>query len=412
MPTEGFPFDGDVAVIDISSFSGKYIGNPRSKSRTAKFFIFLFGLAAAVFVVIVFLWYVVDEATGERYSDLIGNIALGVVILLLAGAIGLVMRDRLRWFAGLETLIAPNEFSADALKRPIPEVGFTLGDLVNRLGEISRRLGPIVDVKRSDPAQIAKARLHKGLAIAFLVIAVILIPLALMGTLIFATLAIAQYVSYLRAAQPTIEEVRSVDKRKPILMLRSFRDDQLTAPEPSSLKFYHPGGGRRLEQIIAGSFRQFGTFIAIGEPGEKLPQLGAARSQLSGDAWQSAVLGWIHESTLIVMLAGTTQWITWELHRVVEQNQFGKLMILLPPEQISPLFGKKFSARAARWQTVLDAFADRPWGAALARLDLNGLLVVQLENDGKVVGIRSHNSFLRDYKLAVGLAIYSKLGQG
>lgn len=33
---------------------------------------------------------------------------------------------------------------------------------------------------------------------------------------------------------------------------------------------------RRFVQAIAGSFETFGPLIAIGEPGEKLPQIGAA----------------------------------------------------------------------------------------------------------------------------------------
>ena len=191
----------------------------------------------------------------------------------------------------------------------------------------------------------------------------------------------------------------SEDKRKPVLLLRSFQDDMLKAnqyfPTPIGTISLH----RRFEQGIAGSLGAFGPLIAVGKPGEELPQIGAARAYLSDAEWQPAVLGWVEEALFIAMIAGATEWIRWELHRIVERGRIRHLFILLPP-----------TVDKARWDNVLAALAGTGWQAALATIDIRGLMLVQLRPDGRVIAIKRQGSapFVQDYQLAIAIALYEE----
>ena len=116
-----------------------------------------------------------------------------------------------------------------------------------------------------------------------------------------------------------------MDKRPPILFLRSFDDDELErsqSPGKALLDF-------SLEKRLSNHFMKFGPFIAIARPGEIVPQLGAARALLSDDKWQETVLNWINEAQLIVMYSGKTHWVKWELERIIQCGRVPRLILLI-----------------------------------------------------------------------------------
>jgi len=97
---------------------------------------------------------------------------------------------------------------------------------------------------------------------------------------IFQQISLLGYFMLIRARryfQISADSLLSVDKRKPILFLRSFKDDE-------RVKF---GGSERafldfsLETRLLNHFAGFGPFIAIGSPKDPIPQIGAARAVLS-----------------------------------------------------------------------------------------------------------------------------------
>src|SRR5262249_9648035 len=64
--------------------------------------------------------------------------------------------------------------------------------------------------------------------------------------------------------------------KPPVLLLRSFTDD--VAGIPSSMLIPRLARRRkRLEEMIGEQLTTAGPFVAIGKPGERLPQLGASR---------------------------------------------------------------------------------------------------------------------------------------
>jgi hypothetical protein len=106
-----------------------------------------------------------------------------------------------------------------------------------------------------------------------------------------------------RLSVPGAEEVRRRDRRSPVLYMRSIEDDAITA---RSLEWYSPSpsGGAHLlfvteEQQLVKVLEEIGPVIAIGRPGEKLPELGAARKQVSDREWKTVVRNDMDDARLV-----------------------------------------------------------------------------------------------------------------
>ncbi len=184
-----------------------------------------------------------------------------------------------------------------------------------------------------------------------------------LAPLIF-TLPVSAILIYVgrRLSQPNASRLLQIDERSPILLLRSFADDakQIRAKGLAMrVLFLGMLGRKRLEAAIADELSRLGPFIAIGQPGERLPRLGAARAYFSDDEWQSAVIDWISRARLIVMIAGRTPWVQWELRQIVRAGQLGKLLLLLPPGPAED--------RRHRIELICEALDDR----RLASADVN-----------------------------------------
>lgn len=91
-----------------------------------------------------------------------------------------------------------------------------------------------------------------------------------------------------------------------------------------------PYPGPSEEQQLAKVMNEIGPFIAIGDPSEKLPELGAARTYVSGADWKDKVLAWILCAKLVVLRAGTTGGFWWEVETVAKNVKPDRIMFLLP----------------------------------------------------------------------------------
>ena len=69
--------------------------------------------------------------------------------------------------------------------------------------------------------------------------------------------------------------------------------------------------------------------IAIGKPGERLPELGAARLYASHESWQQTVLDMLRRSSLILARVGASPGVQWELDQVLSLAQRSKVLILV-----------------------------------------------------------------------------------
>lgn len=124
--------------------------------------------------------------------------------------------------------------------------------------------------------------------------------------------------------------------RESLLLLRSFSDDQVSLRSliTSGGPGYSivPGARYRFEELVAASLFTDGRLVAIGRPGERLSELGAARTYYPDDAWQEAVRTTAHRSAGVFLIAGSTEGLAWELEQLHAWGLLNKVLVVLPPE--------------------------------------------------------------------------------
>lgn len=128
---------------------------------------------------------------------------------------------------------------------------------------------------------------------------------------------------------PTLNELIAVDPRKHVLLLRSFLDDHLTLQ--SQVVENKNTDEITFEELICREAAEWGPIVAIGDPKEKMPQLGAARAYYTNETWQERALDLLETSRLIIMIMGKTPSVGWELERILEKRYYHKTMIIFPP---------------------------------------------------------------------------------
>jgi hypothetical protein len=190
------------------------------------------------------------------------------------------------------------------------------------------------------------------------------------------------------------------DKRPQVVLLRSFEDDERHSYITSELSVVDFG----LESRLANHFRRFGPFVAIGSPKDPTPRPGVATAQLSGEEWQRVVQDWMDRSRYVVLLAGTTHWVNWELSQVIGRGHAGKLILVFPR---SPWWGFWRRARMAsgRMAKLRETLADTPWAPALALVDRPyDIRALVLRQGGEVMLVTSRPRNRDSYHLAVLVA--------
>jgi hypothetical protein len=178
----------------------------------------------------------------------------------------------------------------------------------------------------------ARGRFYKGLAVGlgilFGVPMLVLISdakdldRALLGLLAFFVGAGLVWL-YRLGEQHTVssaDEVLAGDPRPPLVYLRSFDDDE---------------GAAGLEYSLSDVLGDVGPFVAVGRPGDKLPPLGVTRSYQRNEDWQSYVINLVDRAALVIMLAGRTKWLAWELKQCAARLRPERLVVLVPSQRES-----------------------------------------------------------------------------
>jgi hypothetical protein len=148
-----------------------------------------------------------------------------------------------------------------------------------------------------------------------------------------------------RSNEPTVAEALAKDPRPPIIYLRPFKADTLAFRTIDSnaqlmmlsrlgvwgLLAWLAGFGRakRSEELLVEVVEALGPVVAIGRPGEKVPQLGATRLYV-GDEWKDVVRDYMRRSRLVLMVAGSTPHFAWEIGEVFRNEPFVPTIIMLP----------------------------------------------------------------------------------
>jgi hypothetical protein len=113
------------------------------------------------------------------------------------------------------------------------------------------------------------------------------------------------------------------DSKPDVLYLRSFLTD------PSFGKTGILSGWLTQEEQLGEALQPIGDLVAIGKPGETLPTPGAARLYASDAEWKKVVTDHMQTARLVVIRAGSSGGLLWELKEVVQVVNPKKLLILI-----------------------------------------------------------------------------------
>jgi hypothetical protein len=169
----------------------------------------------------------------------------------------------------------------------------------------------------------------------------------------------ALYARSRRCLALSAQDVLAHDSRLPVVYLRSFKDDGKNVKtwkdrlplwrvlHPIKLwgAFLNAFDTRTEEEVLAEVLRQIGPVVGIGRPGEKLPQLGAARVYVDNDRWQQTVHDFLSQAGLVVLRLGKTPGFFWEVEQSAGKLHPARLILLVP---LSHRKYDEFCATAAR----------------------------------------------------------------
>ena len=122
------------------------------------------------------------------------------------------------------------------------------------------------------------------------------------------------------------------DPRPPVVYFRGFADDALLEDTNVVEGFIQL---TTEEEQYAMVLSRIGPFVAIGDPRERLPDLGAARIYVGDGNWREVVEALLDRARLVVLRLSSSEGLLWELRTVIARNDPGKLLLLIPgpPDQ-------------------------------------------------------------------------------
>ena len=135
------------------------------------------------------------------------------------------------------------------------------------------------------------------------------------------------------------EDVLSHDERPPIVYLRPFESDRASMTPSLQLRrrlrplrnMVGPGGVRKTWELrLADLLGDVGPFVTIGDPTETLPRVGAARLYVGDDAWHQTVEDVLGRGGTIILHAGDSPGLDWEVERIVALDEPERIILSLP----------------------------------------------------------------------------------
>ena len=138
---------------------------------------------------------------------------------------------------------------------------------------------------------------------------------------------------YLRVS---LEQAQATDPRRPVLFLRSFRDDAVALRPPKSgfafRLFNYAERNKSLDELLLEEGTSLGPVVALGNPTDAIPPYGAARAYLQNSDWQKMIADLMEQAVVIVICVDDTESLWWEIKFVVERQYLSKTLFLLHPK--------------------------------------------------------------------------------
>jgi len=144
----------------------------------------------------------------------------------------------------------------------------------------------------------------------------------------FSKRANRQYRKILQVLSYRAQEVRAQDTRPPVLLLRSFVDEDMALQRRLGMFIQVLSISRTLEEVVVDRIWSVGPVIAVGRPVAELSPLGAAREYIVGPDWQSRVDTLVNECSLVVSVLGETEGLLWEYRRLAARHT--PLLLVVP----------------------------------------------------------------------------------
>ncbi len=130
----------------------------------------------------------------------------------------------------------------------------------------------------------------------------------------------------------------ALDRRAPVLYLRSFEVDEVPRPEfsPGRSTQGHPIS---FEEEIAEALWELGPPEAVAAPGARETPVGFVRTRLEDGDWQPQVTAKLERAALVVLLIGETPGLLWEVREALRVVEPARLLLALPPGLSKETYG-------------------------------------------------------------------------
>ncbi|MET0650189.1 MAG: hypothetical protein ABW208_26575 [Pyrinomonadaceae bacterium] len=143
-----------------------------------------------------------------------------------------------------------------------------------------------------------------------------------------------------RRVAPDRHALRAQDGRAPILYLRSFADDELSGQSSYRSSYYFRLNTE--EEELISILEEQGPTDKLAGPGDARPKWGATPLRASESDWQSTVTELMTRAQLVVLRAGMSGGLLWELQQAAHLVSPERLLILIPyDEQEYELFRRQ-----------------------------------------------------------------------
>ena len=150
------------------------------------------------------------------------------------------------------------------------------------------------------------------------------------------------------------EQLLAIDPRPPIVYLRSFEiDDRILIATAGfwgkAMSWLVYTTAVSPEQELAMVLDRVGPVIAIGKPGEPVPELGAARLYVGDADWKAKVEEMLDRSRLVIIRAGTTPNLWWEIEQTMARVPHRQILFVnLGAAADIEAFDRRFEERFGR----------------------------------------------------------------
>src|SRR6185503_18223270 len=136
-----------------------------------------------------------------------------------------------------------------------------------------------------------------------------------------------------------VQEIRKLDTRAPVLLLRSFSEDNLALERRYRMLWILEGSKQTftLESYVVNRVWYLGPVIAVGDPRDDLSPLGAARDYVPEDQWRARISEYLDESVYVVCILGSTPGLRWEYEEIKARGKQDNVLVVFPPKPIEEL---------------------------------------------------------------------------